>query len=263
MQSIDMKTKMQNTRGFTLVEILTVLAIIGVLATLLTVGGPKVLSMARVSTAQGDIRNMKTAVADAATKLGGTLPLTEGITTVNSSVASGTNLLTSTGANFSNAARLEQVLMAVPQPLIETYFRPSFGSQVFSRSDGATASELTFNSTTNVFSNSPDLAATTGMSYANVTRLECRAVNAAATPGTDGSNFRIDGINNLASGRVAYILYKNVPGVEAYNLALKVNGTSLMSDASGAGTTAQTQGTVTYAAASGGVTDVYVYLANF
>ena len=65
-------------RGFTLIEILTVLAIIGILTAILVPAVSKAVQRSRVTAAAAEIRSLKTIVAEAANRLNGFLPITEG-----------------------------------------------------------------------------------------------------------------------------------------------------------------------------------------
>jgi hypothetical protein len=106
-----------------------------------------------------------------------------------------------------------------------------------------------------------------GYSYMNVSRVECGAVDTAQTPGTldasGGTNFKIDGVNSLAAGRVAYAVIKAVPGPEASQIATAINTPAFMDDTTGSAGVAQLRGQVAYTVAVNGVTDVYVYLGNY
>ncbi|AHF94992.1 hypothetical protein OPIT5_00215 (plasmid) [Opitutaceae bacterium TAV5] len=67
----------------------------------------------------------------------------------------------------------------------------------------------------------------------------------------------------MPAGRVAYIVFKDVPAGEAYQLARGINGDALLTDTSEEGTNDQINGQVTYLGSDTGVVDVYVYLAAF
>jgi type II secretory pathway pseudopilin PulG len=253
------------TQAFTTVELVIGLIVLGILAGASIMGGPALFRLARVHTAANDYQTLVTTIADASQKCGGTLPITEGGAALPTT--SGANCGTSTAANFYNNARLEQVLMAVPSPMMTKYYNPGMGSQTFTRADGLAPStgDLTYNSTTSTWSSvGADTTVTAVMSYAAVSRLECATIT-ANVPGTDGTNFKLNGATSLPlGGRVAYIVYKGVSGLDAYSFAAKINGTALMTDTSGAGTVAQTIGLVSYAAVgANGTTDVYAYLGNF
>jgi hypothetical protein len=177
------------------------------------------------------------------------------------------NLSGSAAADFNNALRLDEVLISVPSPKLERYFAPACGSQTFLPTGGSPVSDPRFNAATGTFYNLPDARIAAGYGYAGVSRLECAAVDAAQAPGTvdssGGTNFKVDGVNGLSAGRVAYAVIKAVPGPEASPIATAINTPAFMDDTTGAAGAAQGRGQVAYSVAVGGVTDVYVYLGNY
>src|SRR5580692_4881651 len=102
-------------RGFSLIEILVVVAIIGVLAAILLPSLNKALSSAHVNRTVADLKQLRGFVADAANQLGGTLPMTSGYASLSGvvSATSSPNLSSSAVADFNSALRLEDVLMSV------------------------------------------------------------------------------------------------------------------------------------------------------
>jgi prepilin-type N-terminal cleavage/methylation domain-containing protein len=256
-------------RAFSLIEILVVVAIIGVLAAILLPALNKALQAAHVNRTIADLRQLKGFAADAANQLGGTLPQTKGYTSLTAVVGSAANpnLSGSAVADFNGALRLDEVLLSVPSPKLEKYFTPACGSQSFTPAGGSAIVDPRYSASTATFYNLPDARITAGYGYANVSRLECAAVDGTQVPGTvdanGGTNFKVDGVNNLPAGRVAYAVIKSVAGPDASQIATSIDTPAFMDDTTGSAGLAQSRGEVAYAAAIGGVTDVYVYLGNY
>src|ERR1700678_3694984 len=110
--------------GFSLIEILVVVAIIGVLAAILLPALNRALSAAHVSRTIADLKQLKGFAADAANQLGGTLPQTKGYASLSSVVSStaNPNLSGSAATDFNDALRLNEVTQSAPPPQLEGYF---------------------------------------------------------------------------------------------------------------------------------------------
>jgi len=258
--------KTSRSRGFTLIEILAVLAVI---AAVIAIGVPaiaKVLQSGRVRNVEGTASVVKSALTQYLSKPGspGTLPVTEGTSAALTTEYTGTG--TPTAAAIAAAATLDNVLLA--EGGLERPINLRMGTQ--NAAVTGTASGFAWSPATESFIGT---AAPT-LSYAAVSRAECSVSDGVNNPGVTGQTagsgacaFNLAGNGTLlASGsRVAYLLVKSVPDSDAFQLALDVDGLNLVQNTSTAPATAdQTQGPVVYAkdASVSGFVDVYYYLTN-
>jgi hypothetical protein len=166
-------------------------------------------------------------------------------------------------AAASKAATLDNVLLAeglLQQPLSLRMGTQSFtnGGQGVSWSPGSAS-----------FTNS---TAPT-LDYSPASRAECAISDGTSNPGATGApngsascafSLAGNGVLIPAGTRVAYLILRSVPVADAYQLAMDVDGVSLLQNSStspGAGD--QTQGPVAYAKDPGtGLVDVYYYLTS-
>lgn len=211
--------------GFSLVEMIGVLAIIAILAVVIV---PKVFSTiasSRVTSAVGSVNTMRTAVTEFAGKYG-TIPVT------------------------GNASRIDDLLITAG--ILDTRFAVKIGTQ-----PGATAiAGATWSNTTGAW------VATGGSSQTSQSRVISLTSAPAAAPGV-GTNYRLDGTTNIAAGvRIASAVITGVPLTDARDLSLKIDGETLTQSTTSV--LADTAGKVTYAAPAGSATTVtvYIYLAH-
>ena len=211
--------------GFSLVEMIGVLAIIAILAVVIV---PKVFSTiasSRVTSAVGSVNTMRTAVTEFAGKYG-TIPLT------------------------GNNARIDDLLMATE--ILDSRFTAKIGTQPGTTPiPGSTWSNAT-----------GTWVATGGSSQIAQSRVVSYTSAVAAIPGL-GTNYRLDGTatGNLPAGaRVVSTVLTGVSIGDARELSLKFDGDSMTQPTTSV--LADTVGKVTYAAPTGTTTTVYIYLAH-
>jgi prepilin-type N-terminal cleavage/methylation domain-containing protein len=262
-------------RGFSLIEILVVVTIIAVLIAILIPVTAKVLTNARLNAACSEVINLRQLASEAATRLGGTLPLTEGITNMNQ-VSIDATLRQWLGSendagrifHLNGLLSLDNVFMSMSPPMMDNYYVSSFGRTVVRN---IVNPPLRYNSETGDYT----ARALTGTNryrawtdgLGDSSRIECAPVlptfvqnQVVNTVG--GVNFRLDGVNLLPAGRCVYMVYENVPMAEAYELSKRLNPAPLL-NGPGFNALSQTRGRVIYHGGGTPTTRVYVYLANF
>lgn len=243
----------RSSRGFTLVEILAVVAIIMALAGVLLLAVRSSLQKGRVSNAMGTAQALTSAIADYLQKPGsvGVVPLTEGQGTIP-------------GGASAAAATLDIVLLA--EGVLEKPLSIRMGQTPTAARDAAP-----WNVATQAFTN-------TGSDQSAFARLECALGNAnnfeLSTDWTTNPSlprlFRLDGVTPIpSSSRVIYLVIPNVTVSDAYALALSVNGVSVMqnagvTDEDDAAANGCALGMVTFppADASTGLTTVYYFVTR-
>jgi len=209
--------------GFSLIEMIGVLAIIAVLAVIIV---PKVFSTiasARITSAASSVGAIKSAVAEYAGKYG-TIPLT----------------------TTSAVARLDDLLFT--EQLLETRFSVKIGT-------------TPANYAVATYTRATDLWAGGNAATATQSRIICQASTVTAPATAAGTNFQLTGTTNIPAGsRVVSAVIYNVTGIEARELSLRIDG-EIGSQTTA--TTADPAGKVVYAAPSAaGLTTVYIYIAH-
>ena len=244
------QTSLRPSPGYSLLELVLVLAIVAVLVGLLLPKGFDALRNARIQQVQKTVDTLKTALTDYLSMAGGngSLPRTEG----TGIPTSGAALTGATDTAKGNAARLDTVLLATGK--IERPLALRMGTQAFTST--GTGNEVAWSQASLGFVMTPDAAPL--RNWSAVTRVEARTANPALAPSVSlGANFRLDGTTNLnANYVVAYLVIPACPAKDAYELAVAMNGPQL-APVEGA---ASDSGIVAYAAPVNGTTDVYVYL---
>jgi prepilin-type N-terminal cleavage/methylation domain-containing protein len=255
--------------GFTLVEILAVLAVI---ATIIAIGIPavgKVLQSARLRNAEGTASVIRSAITGYLSKPGalGTIPVTESaLTSVPVlPVAEWTGTASLNNVAAGKGATLDNILLA--EGLLQQPLSLRLGEQNFNPQGGLPA---IWSAALESFTNS---AAVT-LDYSSASRAECAICDGTSNPGVTGAAagaascaFNLAGTGPLISAgtRVAYLVLKAVPVADAYQLALDVDGISLILNyATSPAANDQSQGAVAYAkdAAGSGLVDVFYYLTS-
>jgi type II secretory pathway pseudopilin PulG len=213
--------------GFSLVEMIGVLAIIAILAVVIV---PKVFSTiasSRITSAVGSVSSMKTAVTDFAGKYG-TIPITP------------------------NTARIDDLLVKVG--ILDTRFSVKIGNApaVPARAGG------TWDNATGTWVPTGGSNQTTNPMQS---RIICLASVANAVPVT-GTNYQLDGTTFLPVGsRIVSAVIAGVPVAEARELSLKLDGETMTQGINSVA--ADSAGKVVYAAPPAtGLTNVYIYLAH-
>lgn len=242
--------KIRQSKGYSLLELVLVIAIVAVMVGLLLPKGFDALRTARVQQVAKTVDALKTAIVDYLALAGGngSLPRTEGTGVPTSGAA----LTGATDAAKGNAARLDTVLLATGR--LERPLSLRMGTQSYA--SAGSGNEITWNQASLAFVMTPD--SVPQRNWSGVTRIEARTANPTLAPSVAlGANFRLDGTSNLnANSVVAYLVIPACPARDAYELAVTMNGAQLAPVEGAACDT----GVVAFAAPANGVTDVYVYI---
>ena len=215
--------------GFSLVEMIGVLAIIAILAVVIV---PKVFSTiasSRITNAVGSVTSMKSAVSDFAGKYG-TIPLSTATSRID-------DLLVTTG-------------------FLDNRFVVKIGNQP---SNPRIAGDA-WTQVAGVWT--PNAA---GASQATESEVISLLSTAGVPSASAGTNYRLDGGATAASNlpvnsRVVSAVIRNATIIEARELSSRIDGDALSNVLGSAA--ADNAGKVVYAAPVAGLTTVYVYIAH-
>jgi len=222
--SIPAQHHTQNRKaGFSLVEMIGVLAIIAILAVVIV---PKVFSTiasSRVTNAVGSISTMKSAITEFAGKYG-TIPVT------------------------STNSRIDDLLITAG--IMDSRFTVKIGTQPsYPVVRGAPWTRTGGN-----------WVAANGSSQSAQTRLISLNSTLTTPTAAKGANYILDGVRNLpVNSRVVSAVIVNVSAKEAHELSMRLDGEAFTPAAAG---TVDHYGKVTYLAANAGTTTAYVYIAH-
>ena len=239
--------------GFTLIEILTVAAIITVLVGVTIAGLTKGTENGRAAGVVGAVSQIKSAVKQFADDHGGLVPVTDSTTAANLPT-SGTTFSAATATVLSKAIILDTVLLTErgAERAIQLPAGPNPPPV------NASAADVLWDSTLQKFKMNPDAAPTRDYSLCN--RLECQISSATSPETALGTNFFLDGTNGIPSGRrVVCAVIPGCPASLAYKISLKLDGVGFSTNE----TTLDNKGSVVYNTPVNGVTDVYLYIADF
>lgn len=213
-----------NQIGFSLVEMIGVLAIIAILAVVIV---PKVFSTiasARITNAAGSVTALKSTVTEFAGKYG-TIPTTVAASRLDDL--------------FATAGMLDGrfVVKIGTQPA-----NPPIAGATWTNAAGA-------------------WTATGGSSQATQSRVICLTSNTTTPSTANGANYQLNGTTNLPAGsRVVSAVIVNATGNEARELSLRLDGeaytaaTALLADSAGK--------VVYNTPTAAGLTTVYIYIAH-
>jgi prepilin-type N-terminal cleavage/methylation domain-containing protein len=239
--------------GFTLIEILTVAAIITILVGVTIAGLTKGTENGRASGVVGAVSQIKTAVKQFADDHGGLVPITDSATAANIPTA-GTTFSAASATVLSKGIILDTVLLT--ERGAERAIQLPAGPNPPPVNAGA--ADVLWDPTQQKFKMNPDAAPTRDYSLCN--RLECQISSATSPEIALGTNFFLDGTNSIPSGRrIVCAVIPGCPASLALKISQKLDGVGFSTNE----TTLDNKGAVVYNTPVNGVTDVYIYIADF
>ncbi len=218
------KTPSSSRSGFSLVEMIGVLAIIAILAAIILPNVFSTIASSRVTNAAASINSMKTSVTEFAGKFG-TLPVTN--------------------AN----SRVDDLLFTAG--IVAGRFTTKIGTQPTATSPVA----ATWTRTNGAWT------AAGGASQATQSRIICLNSNTTSPSTANGANFQLSGTINIPAGsRVVSAVIPGLTGAQARELSTIIDGEAATATVN---TAADSAGKVVYNTPNGqGTTIAYIYLVH-
>ena len=273
-------------KGFTLVEMLGVLAIIAILMSIVAVGVLSAINRTRIVATMSNFKNLETAILGfvALPEASGKLPITKAGATVLAKQKMALTMATNSGTQAMTTGETPSLHLEIPflsSGLLERNPTWRVGSDGIATGQMVLAEERGWNRNKGAFSLLTQTGGTVGTAndWSDYVRAECAPVDntiALADTGklhtdkammkADGVNFYLDGTTSLPSGtRVAYVVIPGLSLKDAAKLSEELNGTLNETDLNAATPVQyQTKGRFVFAAPGTGEDSVtgFYFLAN-
>ena len=233
-------------KGFTLVEMLGVLAIIAILMSIVAVGVLSAINRTRIVATMSNFKNLETAILGfvALPEASGKLPLTKHATSTTIPVADALGNTATTPMVGATAAQLKNLHLEIPflsSGLLERTPTWRVGMDGVATGRVNLAIDFGWNRNRGAFASvnkTSPATAVAGNDWTDYVRTECAPVDTTITSATAGSlhtdgammtangvNFFIDGSSSLPNGtRVAYVVIPGLSLKDAVKLSEELNG---------------------------------------
>ncbi|MDR2981523.1 MAG: type II secretion system GspH family protein [Puniceicoccales bacterium] len=267
-------------KGFTLVEMLGVLAIIAILMSIVAVGVLSAINRTRIVATMSNFKNLETAILGfvALPEAGGKLPLTKHSNASKIFEATSQEANATVNAFGGNQSDLHLEIPFIEVGLLERHPTWRVGNDGVATGRVELGKEYLWNRNKSAFTTKETSSSTAraGNDWTDYIRAECAPVDPATTvvPGTydasgmmstAGVNFMTDGTTRLSGGtRCAYVIIPGLSLKDATDLSKELNGALNEADLKNPAANKQTKGRFVFAAPGTGEESVvgYYMLAN-